>query len=117
MTIRGKAESIPAVDILIINAPALAFLFLGLASALFSLHLRFPTLLGALALAWWSACGAFMLCVDFLKRKKALYLRLRSPGPPPPDAPLSRSLRSTPCGYAVWAAASRYSRSNRTWSG
>lgn len=105
---------IPLIDALIINIPVWLFLALAALCAVAAFRFRFPAALAPVLVAWWSLCGAFMLGLDFLKRKRSLYLRLRSPGPPKPGAALAKSLMGTLCGLSVYAAALRYSRFNRT---
>jgi hypothetical protein len=109
-----KEERIPFIDLLLINIPVLLFLALASLALALAFRFRLPFAIGLFVVAWWSLCGAFMLGRDFLKRKRCLYLRLRSPAPPEPGAALARSLMRTLCGMAVYAAALRYSRTNRT---
>jgi hypothetical protein len=109
-----KECRIPLIDLLLINIPVILFLALASLAIALAFRFRLPFAIGLFAVAWWSLCGAFMLGRDFLKRKRSLYLRLRSPAPPEPSAALARSLMRTLCGLAVYAAALRYSRTNRT---
>lgn len=103
-------QGIPPIDFLLINSPAIAFAAAAAAAACLAFRCRFPEAIAPFLAAWWASCGAFMLGRDFLERKRGLYLRLRSLRPFPRDAAASRSLRRTPCGLAVYAAAVRYSR-------
>jgi hypothetical protein len=109
-----QAQRIPLIDIVLINIPVILFAVLAILSLCVAFRLRFPLALIPVIIAWWSICGAVMLSIDFLSRKRSLYFRLRSPGPPAPNAPLARSLMQTLCGLSVYAAALRYSRMNRT---
>jgi hypothetical protein len=109
-----KEVGIPFIDLLLINIPVILFLALAILALALAFRFRPPFAIGLFIVAWWSLCGAFMLGRDFLKRKRSLYLRLRASGPPEPNAALARSLMRTLCGMAVYAAALRYSRTNRT---
>jgi len=102
-------DAIPWIDFMIINVPVWLFLCLSLFAVVFAAGLSFPAKLIPLAVAWWSFCGAVMLAIDFRTRKRALYFRLRSRCPTGRTTPLERSLKETVCGYAVYAAARRYS--------
>ncbi len=107
-------EKLPFVDFIIINTPVWLFIALALIAALVATGLSFPLALIPLVLAWWSLCGAVMLSLDFFKRKRYLYFRLRFPAPPGPQAAAAKSLMQTLCGLSVYLAALRYSRTTRT---
>jgi hypothetical protein len=107
---------VPLIDFLIINLPVWLFLAgLCLCGALMvALRPAFPLILAFAVPAWWCACGALMLSIDYSKRKKTVYLRIRRAGPPGPSTPLGKSLRQTLCGAMVYLAVQRYARTART---
>lgn len=102
-------ETVPCIDFIIINIPVWLFLFLALIAGASAFHFAFPLILVPLAAAWWSVCGSVMLFIDFLKRKRFLYFRVRVLLHPESKAHTFRSLKQTLCGFAVYAAALRYS--------
>jgi hypothetical protein len=114
---RASAEgNVPAIDFFIINVPILLFLsgaVLALA-LLAGLRPAFPLMLAFIVPAWWCACGALMLGIDYSKRKRSMYMRLRTAGAPGPRSPLGRSLKQTICSAMLYAAVLRYAREIRT---
>ena len=113
---RPSEGRVPLIDFLIINIPVWLFISgLCLCGALMlTLRPGFPLLLAFLIPAWWCACGAIMLFIDYSTRKKAVYLRIRRAGPPGAATPLGKSLRQTLCGAMVYLAVQRYARMART---
>jgi len=105
-----KAETVPLIDFVIINTPAWLFLLFALAASICIEVREGPCLIMQLVFIWWSLCGAVMLLIDFYNRKRSLYLRLRLLLNDDHQKRVVHSLKQTPCGYAVYAAAVRYSR-------
>jgi hypothetical protein len=109
-------ERVPVIDFLTINVPAILFLVgAGLCAILLAIWKPgFPLFLVAAIPLWWSLCAATMLAVDYARRKRGIYLKLRRTGPPERGSPLANSLRQTVCGAMVYAAALRSTRTSRT---
>jgi hypothetical protein len=119
MSLTGPAETrerVPVIDFLTINVPAILFLVgAGLCATLLAIwRPRFPLVLVVAVPLWWSLCAATMLAVDYVRRKRGIYLKLRRTGPPERGSPLAKSLRQTVCGAMVYAAALRSTRTSRT---
>ena len=105
-------KNVPFIDVLIINGPVFLF-FTGIA-LLAVLISRFSGLYRILCIAgiWWCLSGAVMLVIDFIHRKKSLYLRILRLAKADKARGLFRDLRQTVCGLCVYLAVQRRMRNS-----
>jgi len=105
-----KPDPVPFADFIIINIPVWLFvlLALGTGSCIKLFEGNFSII--PFVCIWWCLCGAVMLFHDYLNRKRPLYFRLRVLLQHDSKKTIVHSLKQTPCGYAVYIAAMRYSR-------
>lgn len=108
-----KQKMVPIIDFLIINIPAWLFLVGQGVSLFFCLMLSWPRNLFAYFLLWWCLCGMILMIIDYAKRKRGLYLRMREVPLPTRGSSLYGSLHGTVCGLALFTAVRRYSRTIR----